>query len=136
MVWPVLSGTHRDPQFWGPDACEFKPERFLPENSDKIIQNAFRPFEKGPRNCIGQELANVELKIALALTVREFDIRAAYDEVDALRNDGSMWAAWQGSKSGPQNYYGDEMYQVLMASAKPREGMPARIKRRASKVGA
>jgi hypothetical protein len=75
-------------------------------------------------------LANVELKVVLALTVREFDISAAYDELDSLRNDGSMWAAWKGSTSGPQTYYGDEMYQVLMGSAKPREGMPARIKRR------
>ena len=130
MIWPVLSGIQRDPKLWGPDANDFKPDRFLGANVDKIIPNSYRPFEKGPRNCIGQDLANVELKVALALTVREFDIRAAFDELDSLRNDGSMWAAWNGSAAGPQTYYGDEMYQVLMASAKPREGMPARIKRR------
>jgi hypothetical protein len=113
MIWPVIHGTQRDPKFWGPDVHEFRPERFLPENSDKLIPNAHRPFEKGPRNCIGQDLANVELKVALALTVREFDIKAAYDELDTLRNDGSIWAAWQGSKKGSiQQYHGDQMYQV------------------------
>ncbi|KAF2681297.1 cytochrome P450 [Lentithecium fluviatile CBS 122367] len=132
MVWPVLQSMHRDPHYWGPDAHLFNPSRFLPENIDKITPNAFRPFEKGPRICIGQEVANVELKVVLALTVREFDIRAAYDELDALANDGSLWAAWRGSKSGLQEYYGDPMYQVLMFSAKPREGMPARITRRGS----
>jgi hypothetical protein len=130
MVWPVLSGTHRDEALWGPTAHLFDPFRFLPPLSENIIPNAYRPFEKGPRNCIGQELANVEIKIALALTVREFDIRAAYDELDSLKYDGSMWASWQGGREGLQTYYGDEMYQVLMASAKPREGMPARIVRR------
>jgi cytochrome P450 len=113
MIWPILHATQRDPKYWGPDAHLFQPERFLPENSDKLVPNAFRPFEKGPRNCIGQEIANLELKVALALTVREFDIEAAYDELESLRDDDTLWAAWQGSKKGSiQSYYGDEMYQV------------------------
>lgn len=130
IIWPVLSSMHRDTRYWGPDADAFKPERFLFGNSDKVNPNAYRPFEKGPRNCIGQELALIELKIILALTVREFDIRTAYDELEELANDGSMWAAWNASNSGPQEGYGERMYQVLMASAKPSEGMPARVSRR------
>lgn len=131
MVWPVLSSMHRDRRIWGADADEFKPERFLPENIDKVNPNAYRPFEKGPRNCIGQELANIELKVILALTIREFDVTTAFDQLSQLRNDGSLWAAWKMKTTGPQECYGDEMYQVLMASAKPREGMPARVVRRA-----
>lgn len=131
MVWPNLNATHRDPSIWGPTTHTFDPTRFLPPRSSSISPTAFRPFEKGPRNCIGQELANLELKVALAMTIREFDVRAAYDELHELRDDGSMWAKWYGSRAkGPQTYYGDDMYQVLMASAKPREGMPARVRRR------
>ncbi|KAJ4286072.1 hypothetical protein N0V90_013421 [Kalmusia sp. IMI 367209] len=130
MIWPVLAAMHRSHKVWGPDAHEFKPERFLSPNVEKIPPNAFRPFEKGPRNCIGQELALLELRIVLALTIREFDVTAAYDELDKLNGDGSIWATYGASKSGPQECYGERMYQVLMAAAKPSEGMPARIKRR------
>lgn len=44
------------------------------------VKNAFRPWEMGPRNCIGQELASLELRLILALTVREFEVETAYPE--------------------------------------------------------
>lgn len=121
----------RSTRLWGPDAAEFKPERFLPENADKIPQDVWRPFEKGPRNCIGQELAMTELKVVLALTVREFDVRTTYDELGALSNDGTLWAKDTSFQNGPQKVFDEDMYQILLAAAKPREGMPARVSRRA-----
>ncbi|KAF2738491.1 cytochrome P450 [Polyplosphaeria fusca] len=130
MVWVVAMSIHRDPQYWGEDVHEFKPERFLPENADKLVPNAWRPFEKGPRNCIGQELAMLELKIMLVMTIREFDIKSAYGELDTLNTDGSLWAAEKSFRGGVQECWGDPAYQVLLAAAKPREGMPARVSRR------
>ena len=70
----------RDPQHWP------EPERFLPERwmvrdeSDAYYprKNTWRPFEMGPRNCIGQELVALEVKLVLAMTVREFDFAADY----------------------------------------------------------
>ncbi|KAF1841638.1 cytochrome P450 [Cucurbitaria berberidis CBS 394.84] len=121
IIWTVSMCLGRSAKIWGSDVDVFRPERFLPENADKIPLNAWRPFEKGPRNCIGQELALVEMKVVLALTVREFDIRAAYDELDALSNDGSLWARDSSFRKGPQKAFGDEMYQILLAAGKPRE---------------
>lgn len=129
-VWTVSMCMGRSAKIWGPDVDDFKPERFLPENADQVPPNAWRPFEKGPRNCIGQELALIEMKVVLALTVREFDVRAAYDELKTLSNDGSLWAKDNSFRNGPQNVFGEDMYQVLLAAAKPSEGMPARVKRR------
>lgn len=130
IVWAVIAATHRSPRYWGPDVNEFKPSRFLAANSHKLVSNAFRPFEKGPRNCIGQELAMLEVKIVLALTIREFDIWAVFDELDKVSKDGSIWVDFGAWKKGPQECYGERMYPVLMATAKPVEGMPARVKRR------
>lgn len=68
-----------------PSPDEFIPERFLPapDNFQEVPKDAWRPFEKGPRNCIGQELALLEIKIIMALTLRKFNISAAYAELDA-----------------------------------------------------
>ena len=35
--------------------------------------SAWRPFERGPRNCIGQELANLEARVILASVARRYD---------------------------------------------------------------
>lgn len=39
----------------------------------EIPASAWRPFERGPRNCIGQELANIEVRVILALVLQRFD---------------------------------------------------------------
>lgn len=46
------------------------------------MKDSWRPFEKGPRGCIGQELSILEMKAIMALTLREFDISAVYEEFD------------------------------------------------------
>lgn len=85
------------------------PERFIPELTpypearlfaeDGSGKDAFRAFEKGPRGCIGEQLAMIESKIILALVVGAgFDFVAeladgeiapcAVGGVDAARADG------------------------------------------------
>lgn len=53
-----------------------------PHNFQEIVKDAWRPFEKGPRTCIGQELALLEMKIIMVMTLRYFDIKADYEEWD------------------------------------------------------
>ena len=54
---------HRNKAIWGPDAHVFRPERWLDEEyMASLTVGAWRPFERGPRNCIGQELAMMEAK--------------------------------------------------------------------------
>lgn len=48
-----LSGTHLNPDFY-PDPEKFIPERFSPENKDKVLPFTYLPFGDGPRNCIGK----------------------------------------------------------------------------------
>uniref|UniRef100_A0A1B0ALV1 Cytochrome P450 n=1 Tax=Glossina palpalis gambiensis TaxID=67801 RepID=A0A1B0ALV1_9MUSC len=51
----------RDPNYFE-DPDVFKPERFMAENIHKIYPYAYIPFSAGPRNCIGQKFALLEMK--------------------------------------------------------------------------
>jgi len=64
----------RDPDLWGKDANEFRPERFLGDEGRKKINSfAFLPFSKGSRDCIGKYFALLETKIALAALITRYD---------------------------------------------------------------
>nr|GLL22760.1 cytochrome P450 CYP72A219-like [Ipomoea trifida] len=74
----VLSSllVQRDPDVWGADAGEFKPERFA-EGVAKATKNrlAFLPFGWGPRTCIGNNFAMMEAKIAIATILQRFSFQ-------------------------------------------------------------
>ncbi|KAH8879322.1 cytochrome P450 [Thozetella sp. PMI_491] len=63
----------RDPAIYGETADDWVPERWLDGKSNDIPASAWRPFERGPRNCIGQELANLESRVILAIIARRYD---------------------------------------------------------------
>ena len=66
---------------WGPDALEFKPERWL--DADGSANNrggadsnySFLTFLHGPRSCIGQKFAQAEFACLLAAWVGRFETR-------------------------------------------------------------
>lgn len=87
----LVTGTmclHFDPRIW-PRPTEFLPERWVATSEDDPLypttKFAWRPFEYGPMGCIGQELALIELKMALLFTVRELDFKTALEEWDSER---------------------------------------------------
>ncbi|CAN1323539.1 Cytochrome P450 734A6 [Linum perenne] len=64
--------AHHDPETWGDDADMFNPERF---NKPRKHIGAFFPFGLGPRNCVGQSFAMVEMKLALAMLLKRYHFR-------------------------------------------------------------
>ncbi|KAI6206229.1 putative cytochrome P450 CYP13A8 [Aphelenchoides besseyi] len=70
VIVDVVS-VHRDPKLWGSDAEAFRPERWIDENSS-IPQNAFFGFGSGFRQCVGQRLGMIELKMALIYLLRRY----------------------------------------------------------------
>lgn len=71
----LLSKLHRDPEVYGPDAEEFKPERMLDENFDKLPKNAWKPFGNGLRGCIGRPFAWQEAVIVVAVLLQNFNFQ-------------------------------------------------------------
>lgn len=61
--------THREAEYW-PDPDRFDPERFLREADDRP-PFAWIPFGGGPRVCIGQHFAILEMMVVVAMLLRE-----------------------------------------------------------------
>ncbi|KAI1249979.1 hypothetical protein MGN70_008429 [Eutypa lata] len=58
VLYLTHSIIHHDPAVFDDTADAFVPERWLQQGApDKIPAGAWRAFERGPRGCIGQELA-------------------------------------------------------------------------------
>ncbi|KAI0129584.1 cytochrome P450 [Xylariales sp. AK1849] len=117
MLHSSTSTLGRCAEYW-PEHDKFIPERFMAkEETDPLhpVKNALQPFGLGPRNCIGQELVTLEIRLILALTIREYDIEEMYPE------DAPTW-------------FGDNAYQVAVpehvVTAHIKDGLPVKIKAR------
>lgn len=71
----LLAKLHRDPEVYGLDAEEFKPERMLDEHFDKLPKNAWKPFGNGLRGCIGRPFAWQEALIVVAVLLQCFNFQ-------------------------------------------------------------
>ncbi|XP_050668987.1 cytochrome P450 4C1-like [Leptidea sinapis] len=69
-------GAHRDPNYWGPDADCFKPERFKAGSKTGL----FIPFSTGPRNCIGYQYAMLTAKSVIASVLHQFKVVAEEED--------------------------------------------------------
>lgn len=79
--------TNLNPELWGPDAAEFKPERWLdtdPVSGKQRLGSggassnyAFMTFLHGPRSCIGQGFSRAEFAALVAGWVGGFETRLA-----------------------------------------------------------
>lgn len=75
-----LYAIHHNPDYF-PDPYAFKPERWIVDDKAGFTketveraQSAFCPFSIGHRNCIGKNLAYMELSLAIARCVWKYDL--------------------------------------------------------------
>jgi cytochrome P450 len=67
----------RNPELWEAADC-FDPDRFGPDFSQERHPLTMLPFSVGPRNCIGENFARLEMQIHLMTIAKQ--LRLAYDE--------------------------------------------------------
>ncbi|KAJ2919029.1 hypothetical protein MD484_g1463, partial [Candolleomyces efflorescens] len=86
-VFPSVLGSNRNPDVWGPDAGEWKPERWLeglPESvvGSKVpgIYSHLMTFIGGGRACIGFKFSQLEMKIVLCLLLDKFRFQLPKDK--------------------------------------------------------
>nr|DBA17901.1 TPA: hypothetical protein GDO54_016212 [Pyxicephalus adspersus] len=73
VVLMSIYSMNRCPSVWD-DPEVFDPLRFSSENTSGRHSYGFIPFSAGSRNCIGQNFAMNEMKVALALTLQKFEL--------------------------------------------------------------
>ncbi len=63
--------THRHPDFWeNPEG--FDPDRFTPERATGLPRMAYFPYGGGPRKCIGNTFAALEMPLVVAMVTQRY----------------------------------------------------------------
>jgi len=72
MVFVSIYNLHRDERYWkNPD--QFDPDRFTPERTKQRHRGVYMPFGLGPRMCIGNNFALMEIQLIIMMIVQRFD---------------------------------------------------------------
>lgn len=66
--------THRLPDFWE-DPERFDPDRFTPEKEKAMHNYQYYPFGGGPRLCIGNNFALLEMQLVLATIGQKYRLK-------------------------------------------------------------
>ncbi|KAK8045466.1 cytochrome P450 [Apiospora rasikravindrae] len=145
-TWVYLNHylIQRDRAVYGETADEFVPERWLQKEEDErrpspdgggggsdgdgggsgsIPVSAWRAFERGPRNCIGQELANIEARVILAFVARRYDFtKVGLGALELDSNDRPVL-----DEKGRYYKVKSELYSTIRITGKPVDGMMIKV---------
>ncbi|XP_065215001.1 probable cytochrome P450 6a23 [Planococcus citri] len=70
VIIPIL-GLHHDPEYY-PDPLKFNPENFSKDIKTNRLNCTYIPFGEGPRICIGMRFGLLQIKLGLAMMIRNF----------------------------------------------------------------
>ncbi|KAK5646140.1 hypothetical protein RI129_004604 [Pyrocoelia pectoralis] len=71
-----IRSLHLDPTYF-PDPEKFSPERFTTEIQSTRPAHSYIPFSAGPRNCLAQKFAMLEMKAAVVKILKVFRVLPA-----------------------------------------------------------
>lgn len=73
--------VHRDPRFYD-EPQAFYPERWTKEFRKNLHPFAYFPFSGGPRRCIGDRFAMLEIRLVVATLLQSIHLAATADELE------------------------------------------------------
>ncbi|KAF8150009.1 cytochrome P450 [Crassisporium funariophilum] len=83
-----IIGANQNPEIWGPDAYEWKPERWLQPLPSTVVDarvpgiySHLMTFLGGGRACIGFKFSQLEMKVVLSVLLESFHFAPAEKEV-------------------------------------------------------
>jgi cytochrome P450 len=89
---------NRNPELWGEDSEEFVPERWIDDNTGRMMLNgsaaskySLLTFFHGPRSCIGERFARAELRALVTAFVGSFKMQMS-DPSEVVVVGGSLTA--------------------------------------------
>ena len=100
MVIPYIYGTHRNLESWS-DPERFDPDRFQAAQQKSRHSYSYIPFGAGPRVCIGNSMAIMQMLLIIVAFVRRYDFALERDEtvnihpMMLLRPDGPIHMRFQ-----------------------------------------
>ncbi|CAF99656.1 unnamed protein product, partial [Tetraodon nigroviridis] len=74
MVITNLYSVHFDEKYWS-DPGVFSPQRFLDANGNFVRREAFLPFSLGRRQCLGEQLARMEMFLFFTTLLQRFHLQ-------------------------------------------------------------
>jgi cytochrome P450 len=88
--------THRHPEFWS-EPEQFQPERFTPAQASSRHRCAYLPFGEGPRRCVGEPFALLEVHLVLATIAQVYTLQVVPEHpvvpevAVTLRSRDGLW---------------------------------------------
>uniref|UniRef100_A0A0W0FKH2 Cytochrome p450 n=1 Tax=Moniliophthora roreri TaxID=221103 RepID=A0A0W0FKH2_MONRR len=87
-VYVSLIGSNRSSEIWGPDAGDWKPERWLAPLPSTVtdaripgVYSNLMTFNAGSRSCIGFKFSQLEMKVVLAFLIESFEFSPTGKEI-------------------------------------------------------
>ena len=75
----LIYSMHRHSDFWE-NPNDFDPERFSSENKKKHVPFSYIPFGGGPRLCIGNNFAMMEMQLIIAMIFNKYSFELIQDK--------------------------------------------------------
>jgi cytochrome P450 len=102
---------HINPKLWGYDAREFNPEREFKDeelwnnsviNSYNPCTERFSPFTYGPRDCIGKNFSQIEMRLMLLYLIKNFEFTLTEKQLNTYKEENMCHNSFT---MGPRNIY-------------------------------